>query len=731
MNKNSSLRSDEPAPAAAHVSQQLGVWLDVVLMVAKHYRLSASRESLQVAITWEREDDLDLAVRQLARQAGLAVHFAAPDIRYLTPLRLPVVVQLRDGQVGVIHSMDKKQVSVSYSGDGGLDSVLAISDLQAALVALIVMRPAHSVPDMRVDDYIKPYETNWLRKIILGDLRPYRHILIASLVVNLLALAGILFSRQVYDRVVPAQSYPTLYVLFGGVLVALGFAFFMRCARMRITDVLGKRADIRMSDLVFGHALRVKNVARPRATGTFIAQLRELEHVREVLTSTTISALADMPFFLLFCWIFWYLAGPLVWIPFAALILLVIPSLFAQRRLRELAQANMRENSLRNALLIEAVQANEDIKLLQAERRFQNQWNHYNAVSAEVGLKLRSVLNTLNAWVQTVQGSAFAVVVFFGAPMVMDGEMTVGVLVAASILATRMIAPLAGLAQVMNRWQQAKVSMESLNHIMKLPVDHPALDRRVHRPVIHGEFRLEKATFSYDQHASALHLEDLHIQPGERIAVLGKNGAGKTTLLQALSGLMEPLSGTVLLDGVAMSHIDPADIRRDIGLVSQNSRLFHGTLRDNLLLGAATATDEEIIRATQDTGAWSFIRNLPTGLDYVIQEGGLGLSGGQRQSLLLSRMLIRQPTVLLLDEPTASLDDSAEKQVINRLKALEPVQTLIIATHRRSVLSLVDRIIVVDSGRIVIDDAADKVMRRLSAGKPVRVGKNADVPGHK
>src|SRR5690606_32722024 len=362
----------------------------------------------------------------------------------------------------------------------------------------LVMRPTQSPPDIRVDDYIKPYEPNWLKKIIFGDLRPYRHIMIASLVLNLLALAGIVFSRQVYDRVVPAQSYPTLYVLFGGVLVALLFAFLMRLARMRITDLLGKRADIRMSDVVFGHALRVQSLARPKATGTFIAQLRELEHVREVMTSTTISALADMPFFFLFCWIFWYLAGGLVWVPFAALILLVIPSLLAQRKLRRLAQMNMREGSLRHALLMEAVQGTEDIKTLQAEQRFQNQWNEYNASCAEGGLRLRSVLNTLNAWVQTVQGSAFAVVVFFGAPLVMDGDMRTGILVACSILATRMIAPLAGLSQVLNRWQQAKVAMDSLNSIMQMPIDNPEGEKRIHRPAISGNFQITNATFGYD-----------------------------------------------------------------------------------------------------------------------------------------------------------------------------------------------------------------------------------------
>lgn len=708
--------TESPVPAA------LSGWLEAILKVASYYRLEVSRESLRLASAWDKDHDLALTVQALARQAGLVMRFVEPDVQGLTPLGLPVVVQLRDGQVAVVNTMDAERVGLSYGGEGGLDSTLAIDVLKADVVSMLVMRPAQSVPDMRVDDYIKPYEKNWLRKILLGDLRPYRHIMIASFAINVLALAGILFSRQVYDRVVPAQSYPTLYVLFGGVLIALIFAFFMRRARMRITDVLGKRADIRMSDVVFGHALRTKNSARPKATGTFIAQLRELEHVREVMTSTTISALADMPFFFFFCWIFWYLAGPLVWIPFAALVLLVVPSLFAQRKLRELAQASMRENSLRNALLVEAVQGNEDIKVLQAEQRFQNQWNHYNAVSAEVGLKLRSVLNTLNAWVQTVQGGAFAVVVFFGAPLVMDGDMTTGVLVACSILATRTIAPLAGLAQVMNRWQQAKVSMESLNHIMELPVDNPEGEKRVHRPSIKGTFEIQNAIFSYDQQAPALQISSLTIQHGERIAVLGKNGAGKSTLLQVLSGLMEPASGTVLLDGINMTHIDPADVRRDIGLMSQNARLFHGSLRDNLLLGAPNATDEELMRSMQATGAWQFVRQWPMGLDHMVQEGGLGLSGGQRQSLLLSRLIIRQPLVFLLDEPTASLDEAAEKQIISTLENLSPDKTLIIATHRRSVLALVDRIVVVGNGRIALDDTREKVMAKLmpkKAAKPV------------
>lgn len=705
-----------PELSAARGPELLAGWIDAVLAVAAHYHLDTSRERIRGAAAWSGHEDIGERVRQMARQAGLTVRQVAPRLDTLNPWRLPVVLQLRDGQVAVVTAISAQGLRVMLGGDQGAETVCTIDELQPALEAMAVLRPAQSAPDSRVDAYIRPVEPHWLRQIVLADWRPYAHILVASLAYNLMALAGTLFSMQVYDRVVPAQSLPTLHVLFGGVLLSIAFSWVMRGARMRITDVVGKRADLRISDRVFGHALRVRGSARPRATGTFISQLRELEPVREMLTSTTVAAVADLPFFFVFCVLFWFIAGWLVLVPLAACVLLLVPSLLAQRRLRALAQAGMRESSLRNAMLVEAVQGIDDIKVLQAEPRFQNQWNHYNAVNADSGLQLRALLNTLSNWTQTVQGGAFAFVVFFGAPLVMDGQMSTGVLVAASILSTRMLAPLAGVTQVLNRWQQAKVAGESLDQLMKLPVDHPPHETRVHRPAVQGDYTLRDAVFSHDGQTTALHVKALHIGPGERIAVLGCNGAGKSTLLQALSGLIEPRAGSVVLDGVSMAHIDPADVRRDVGLLAQDARLFHGTLRENLQMGTPHATDAELITALQATGAWAFVRRLPTGLDHPLLEGGRGLSGGQRQSLLLARLMLRRPSVLLLDEPTASLDEVAEREVIEQLRALSAGRTLVLATHRPAVLDAVDRILVVDGGAVVLDGPRDQVMARLRQG---------------
>lgn len=719
---NDAVKSFDPASARPHGFSQedYRVWLDAILRVARHYRLECSAENVRIASMHTEGSTVEEVLRQMARQAGLSIKFAAFDANTLSRWRTPLVVQMRDGQVGVIESLgEEEDIGIAYSGDQGLQSRITQGELIEHAQRLAILRPARPVSDVRTNDYIKPYDENWFRHIVLRDLKPYTHVMIASLVANLLGLGGMLFSMQVYDRVIPAESLPTLYVLFGGVMLAVVFDFVMRIMRLKISDLLGKRADLRISDLVFGHALRLRNSARPKSTGSFISQLRELEQVRDLITSSTATALADLPFFLVFLLVFYLIGGPLVVIPIVAVILMVLPGLLSQRKLARLANESMREASLRNAMLVETVQGMDDIKGLQAEQRFQQQWNHYNAASADSSLRLRTLTNSLVAWTQNIQSTVFAVVVVFGAPMVIAGDLTTGSLVAASILSSRMMSPMSQLTHVLTRWQQAKVALDGLNRLMQMPVDHPEGSQRVHLPVISGRYELNNVSFKYNEEslAPALSVARLNIEPGERIAVLGRNGAGKSTLLQALAGAMDLSKGQISLDGVSMAHLDPADVRRDVGLLTQNSRLFHGTLRDNLTLGAGQASDQEMLAALAITGALDFVRQCPKGMDHLILEGGLGLSGGQRQSLLLSRLIIRQPHIVLLDEPTASLDDVTERRLLDNLTTWSQGRTLVIATHRTSVLSLVDRIIVVDNGQIVIDDSKDNAIARLSRPK--------------
>ncbi|QQZ44335.1 type I secretion system permease/ATPase [Pseudomonas sp. SK3(2021)] len=691
-------------------------WLEMLLLVAQHYNLNFSPEDARLAAAWQNTAHGDDQLYAIAKHLGLSVK-VDDELQDgdLTQWRMPLLVQLTHGQLALIEEVgadDKLQVRLS--GEHGLPTVLSREELIAKCRRVILLRPIGNRVDMRVDAYIKPYNRNWFKDIILLDLKSYRYVMFASLVANLMGLAGIMFSMQTYDRVVPAASMPTLYVLFIGVLIAAAFDFMMRNARSHVTDLLGKRADTRLSDKVFGHAIRLRNSARPRSTGTFIAQVRELEQIRELITSSTMSALADLPFFLLFLAVFWMLVGPLGLIPLFALVLMIGPGLLCQRKLGRLANEALRESSLRNALLVETIQGLDDVKALQAEQKFQSSWNHYNSTTASANLRLKALTHRLQYWSQSVQTLVFALVIFFGAPMVMAGDLTTGSLVAASILGSRMMAPMAMLTQVIIRWQQAKTALSGLNQLMQLPTDHPEHAHKVHRAHLYGDYELSQAKFAYGEGSPVLRVEQLSISAGERIAVLGRNGAGKSTLLQALVGGVDVLGGAISLDGVRLNHLDPADLRRDVALLTQDARLFHGTIRENLQLGAPLAADQEMLSALELTGANAFVEKLPTGLDHLIMEGGLGLSGGQKQALLLARLLLRQPNVLLLDEPTSSLDEGTEQLFLEHLDTWAQGKTLLIATHRPALLKLVERIIVVDDGRIVLDEPRDLAISLLS-----------------
>ncbi|MEM5326409.1 type I secretion system permease/ATPase [Paraburkholderia sp. JHI2823] len=692
-------------------------WLDAVLAIARHYGLSTSAESVRVALAWQGDASLDVVLDRLARQAGLDLRLQAFSIGQLNPQRLPLAVEFKDGSVGVVQTSDGRgKFGVLMSGDMGLEASMTADELGAAASRIAILRPRNAVADSRVDDYIRPFRPNWFWEIALRDWRRYGDVFLASLFANVLALAGMTFSMQIYDRVVPSQSEPTLWVLFVGVMIAIAFEFGLRVARTHISDVVGKRADLKISDVVFGHALRIRNEARSKSTGSFIAQVRELDQVRELLTSTTVSALADLPFFLLFLVVLWAVGGGIVIVALAAIPLLVIPGLLIQRPLARLSNEGMREAALRNAMLVEAVQGIEDIKLLRAEARFQNQWNHANNVSATISMKQRFMTSLLMTWTQEVQGITYALVLLAGSFLVMKGDMTTGALVGTSILASRMISPLAQLSSIFARWQQAKVARKGLDELMARPVDQPEHSRLVQRTALHGEYALERVLYQYgkDDKAPALWVPKLHIGKGERVALLGRMGAGKSTLLMMLAGLQTPQRGSISLDGTELGLIDPADVRRDMGLLTQNARLFHGTIRDNVVMGAPLSTDEAVLKALRMTGALAFVQSRPNGLDEMILEGGLGLSGGQRQALLLARTLLREPSIVLLDEPTASFDDMSERHFIDAMGEWLGTRTLVVATHRLSVLTMVDRIIVIDAGRIVMDGSKDKVLGELS-----------------
>lgn len=410
------------------------------------------------------------------------------------------------------------------------------------------------------------------------------------------------------------------------------------------------------------------------------------------------------------------IGGPLGFVALGVLPLLILPGILAQKPLAKLAKEGMREATLRNTIMIESTEAIEDIKLLRAEHRFQNQWNQANSVSASVNLQQRRITNFLLSWTQELQSLTFALVLLVGAYLVINGSITTGVLVGTSILSSRMMGPISQWSGILSRLQQAKTAYAGLTDLMNKPLDQPERGKLLHRPVLFGNYELGSVLLRYNdkQKQPTLDIKSLNIKQGERIGILGKMGAGKSTLLQLLSGMVIAQQGSVLLDATDILKIDPADVRRDIGLLTQNSRLLFGSIRENITMGAPLASRQEVLNALNIAGAMPIIQNQTEGVDFLVREGGAGLSGGQKQALLLARTLIKDPNILLLDEPTAAMDEITEQHVVRSLGEWIGNRTLIVSTHKPALLRLVDRIIVIDNGRIVLDGPKEAILANLS-----------------
>lgn len=696
---------------------QLEGYKEAIITIANHYRLDYSPENINLASNWYQDTiKHDDVIKLLARQCGLVTKIFARKAYKFNVWSLPVIIECHDGRIGIVQNIQNNEVTILFSGEHGLAIKQTRDFLVNNIKRVVVLRPTVDKPDPRVDLYIKPTERHWLWRILLRDVSPYKYVIMATFLINVLGLAGITYSMQTYDRIIPSQSYSTMFVLVIGVFIAFIFDYTLKMLRYTVIDLLGKKADLRISDRVYGHSLRIKDSSRPPSTGSFISQLRDLEQIREMMTSSTVAAIADLPFFLFFLFVIYMLGGVICLVPLVGFFLMIMPGLFSQKRLFYLANEAMRENTLRSGMIVESVQGLDDIKAMQAEYRFQQQWIHYTKTSAQATLKLKHLTHKLSSMANFVQNSVFVGVVCAGTPLVINGDLSTGALVASSILSSRMMGPISQIANIITRWQQTKVSIKGLDSIMRLPIDHPAALKKVHLPIINGHYQLDNIAFKHHQNnpTPAVFVNKLEIKPGERIAIIGRNGAGKSSLLAGLFGKMEYQEGSITLDNIELNTLGPSDLRRDVGYLGQNATLFYGTIRDNITLGNPLATDEEIFAVLEQTGAQDFVNKLPDGINYLIQEGGLGISGGQKQSLLLSRLLLKNPTVLLLDEPTASLDEITEMNFIHHLKQALVGRTMIITTHRRRLLDVVDRIIVVSEGKIVLDKPKAVAIKLLS-----------------
>lgn len=723
------MKQDGPVEGqhAVHAEAGPDTLLGAVHWLCVHHGLTISAAALQAGLPRDARLSPTLAVRVL-EQAGIGAGWVKRDAGDLLSYLLPVALLRKDGGACVLVARHGKGAAASYEvvlpESGGGSVRLDAGQMNELYGGHALLAKPHPRLDDRAGPQVQESAGHWLFSTLWRYRRYYASAALAALLINVLTLASTFFTMNVYDRVVPTGAYVTLWSLAIGVIVAMVFEFAARHVRAHLVDVAGKKADLVLGSALFRKVLATRMEFKPQSAGSSANQLREFESVRDFVTSATISTLSDLPFCLLFVAIIAMIGGPLALVPLLAIPIIVMISVAIQWPLARAMQENLREGSLKQGLLIESIEGIESLKAARGEGVMQQKWEQLSALAASSSMKSRALSSMAVNLVTLIQQVQTVVLVVWGVYLIHAGTLSMGALFGTVILAGRATSPLAAVVGLAVRYQQAKTALRSLNQVMDQPVDRVPERRYLAKPHFAGRVTLKKVNFSYPappMQPSPPVLQDISLEfkPGERVAVLGNIGCGKSTLLRVMAALYQPRSGQVLMDGIDIGQIDPADVRAAVGMLGQDARLFYGTLKDNVTIGNPATTTEEFLRVARLTGLDAIAARHPRGFDMPIGEAGQGLSGGQRQLVALARCLLLRPRVLLMDEPTSSMDLQTEHYFLQRMAVATQGQTVIVATHRLSVLELVDRIVVMDGdGKVFADGPKDAVLESLRAKGP-------------
>lgn len=704
--------------------------LQCVSWVCEHYDLGKSKEALVAGLPRAGLLSPSLALAALGN-AGLTGGLVKRPLQQLPQQVMPMIL-IRHGQAACVlvsrrDSMDKNGKALSsylVILPEVSDQVVELpeQEIEAQYAGYAILAKPRAKTDQRAGETLPQSKGHWLFSTLWRYRRYYRSAAIAAVLANVLALASIFFTMNVYDRVVPNQAFVTLWSLGIGVVVAMTFEAIIRFVRAHLLDVAAKKADLVIGSMLFRQALSVQMEYKPASSGSFANQLREFESVRDFSTSATLAAISDLPFVILFVAVIFAIGGPLGWITLLVLPLILIISACIQWPLARTMQENLQESSLKQGVLVESIEGMETLKATNGEAHMQRRWQNFSAMQATSSMKSRRLSSAATGAVAFLQQVQTVALVIAGVYLIDAGSLTMGALIATVMLASRATAPLGQVIGLAVRFQQAKAALKSLNNLMDLPTDRDAEQDYLNNPNLQGQLRLKQVDFAYPSPANqpnpkALIGIDLSIAPGERVAILGRIGSGKSTLLRVMSRLYRPVDGQMFCDGLDVSQIDPADWRKTVGYISQDARLFYGTLRENVMIGKPEASAEEFLRVLRLTGLDQMAAAHPRGINLPIGEMGEGVSGGQRQLISLARTLLTRPQLLLMDEPTSAMDSQTETLFLEHLKRATEGQTLVVVTHRPTLLSLVDRIIVIEGGKIVADGPKDHILTALS-GQP-------------
>lgn len=657
-----------------------------------------------------------------AEQAGFIMRQVRKKLLDIPRLACPAILLLRNGQACVLMDINHKTQMASLVIPSVSDDVHDVEFERLDedyLGVMLLLKQKHQF-DERAPSVLDEKGKHWFWSALAVSLPLYKSVLLTSIMINLLAIVSSIFVMNVYDRVVPNNAFETLWVLVIGVMLAFGFDFLVKWLRFYALDKAGKKADIILSSRIMSQVLGLEMTARPSSVGSFARSMQDFESIREFIASSTISSLIDIPCTVIILAVIALFGGWLVMIPIVSMLLMVSYCLILQPFLRKSIEKTTRSSSAKNATLIEGLIGLETIQLYGAESKIQHEWEKHIGFLAKWGAKSKMLSQSTTMVAGFIQQCNTVALIATGVYLISDNTLSMGALIACNMLAGRCMAPISQVVNLLTRFYQSKTALAGLDNIMNLPRRRNPDRQYVNLDNMTGDLELEQVTFAYpDQKLNTLENVTLSIKAGEKIGIIGRIGSGKSTLGKMLLGLYPPSSGLIRLDGLDITLIDPVALRKAVGCVPQDINLFHGTVRDNITLGAGAVDDEVVVKAAKMAGVTDFTNIHPEGLDMPVAERGANLSGGQRQAIAVARAFMHDPSILVLDEPTSSMDHKSEQSIKEQLQEYCQDKTLVLVTHRMSLLDLVDRLIVIDRGKIVADGPKVQVMEALKHGKIV------------
>jgi len=687
--------------------------LESLVFISKYYQRSTSKASLTSGFTIHNNsmsvDNFILSSKRI----GLISKIVTRKLENISKLALPSVLLLKEKRACVLVGIEGDIAKIILPDINDAETNISLSQLRDEyLGSLLIIKPEYNFNNKITNEVLIEKPKQWFWGALKRNMYLYNKVIIAAVIINLFILATPLFMKNVFDRILPNNAIETMWAMTFGIMIIIIFDFILKLLRAYYIGKAGKRADVVMSNKIFDQLLNIKLDEKPASTGQFVSRLQSFETVREFFTSATVSTFVDIPFILLFMGVIFYFAGILGWIPLIATILIILFSLIIERKTRLITEQSAKEDQLKQSTLHETVSGLEIVKSIRAHNRMKIHWDQALVQTTYYNDELQYLSQVNSFFTAFISQIANIAIVILGIYLALEGEATMGGIIAAMMLSGRVLSPLGQIVGMILRYNKTMLAFNNIELLMKMETENQG-QNFLSRPDLKGDIEFKDVTFSYkNQNHKVLNNINLTIKSGEKVAILGKIGSGKSTLAKRIMNLYSPVSGSVLLDHTDVRQIDPVDLRQAIGCVPQEPFLFMGTIKDNITIAEQYVTDEELINVSKLTGVHDFLGKHEAGYVLQVGERGEGLSGGEKQSITLARALLSKPNILIMDEPTNSMDKFAEVKFIKNMNLIKDDKTLIIITHKTAPLALVDRVIIIDNGKIIADGPKEKILAR-------------------